>query len=178
VRSSTAFGVALVSIWVLAWGSLTWANLVSGVVVCAVLYLAVPEMRHAGHRVVVRPVPLARLAGRYLWDVVASNAQVAREVLRLRPRLSTAVVRVPLDGCTDEMLTALANLVIMTPGTMPVEVERDPPAMYVHVLHFSDVGSVRQDVWSLRDQVLAAFGTREALAAAARESSEPGEGTP
>jgi multicomponent Na+:H+ antiporter subunit E len=143
---------------VLAWGSLTWANLAGGVVVVAVLFLAVPEMRHAGHRVVVRPAPLARLAGRYLWDVVVSNAQVTREVLRPRPRMSTAVVRVPLDGCTDEMLTTLASLVAMTPGTMPVEVERDPPAMYVHVLHFSDVDRVREEIWSLRDQILRAFG--------------------
>lgn len=152
------FGVVLVAIWVLAWGSLTWANLASGVAVCVVLFLALPEMRRTRHRIIVRPVPVARLVARYLWDVVASNVQVAREVLTPRPRMSTAVVRVPLDGCTDEMLTALASLVAMTPGTMPVEVERDPPAMYVHVLHFSDVDRAREEIWSLRDQILQAFG--------------------
>jgi multicomponent Na+:H+ antiporter subunit E len=152
------FGVVLVAIWVLAWGSLTWANVAGGVAVWVVLFLALPEVRRTRHRIVVRPVPVARLLARYLWDVVVSNAQVAREVLTPRPQMSTAVVRVPLDGCTDEMLSALASLVVMTPGTMPVEFERDPPAMYVHVLHFSDVDRVRQEIWSLRDQILLAFG--------------------
>ena len=152
------FGVVLVAIWVLAWGSLTWANVASGVAVTAGLFVAVPDLRHAGHRVVVRPLPLAGLVVRYLRDVVVANAQLTREVLTRRPRMSTAVVRVPLAGCSDEMLTVLADLVAMTPGTTPVEVEHDPPVMYVHVLHFTDADRVRQDIWSLRDQLLAAFG--------------------
>jgi multicomponent Na+:H+ antiporter subunit E len=152
------FGAVLVAIWVLAWGSLTWANVASGVAVTAGLFVAVPDLRHAGHRVVVRPLPLAGLVVRYLRDVVVANAQLTREVLTPRPRMSTAVVRVPLAGCSDEMLTVLADLVAMTPGTTPVEVEHDPPVMYVHVLHFTDADRVRQDIWSLRDQLLAAFG--------------------
>jgi multicomponent Na+:H+ antiporter subunit E len=152
------FGAVLVAIWVLAWGSLTWANVASGVAVTAGLFVAVPDLRHVGHRVVVRPLPLAGLVMRYLRDVVVANAQLTREVLTPRPRMSTAVVRVPLAGCSDEMLTVLADLVAMTPGTTPVEVEHDPPVMYVHVLHFTDADRVRQDIWSLRDQLLAAFG--------------------
>ena len=66
-----------------------------------------------------------------------SNALLTREVLRPRPRLSTAIVRVPLAGCSPEALTTIANLVAMTPGEMPVEVEADPPVMYVHVLQFT-----------------------------------------
>jgi multicomponent Na+:H+ antiporter subunit E len=160
VRTSTAFGAVLVAIWVLAWGSLSWANLLSGLAVCVALFLALPELRHAGRRVVVRPLPLVRLAVRWLRDIVVANAQVTREVLTPRPRMSTAVVRVPLPGSSDEMLTVLANLVAMTPGTMPVDVERNPPAIFVHVLHFDDVDRVRREIWSLRDQILEAFGEK------------------
>jgi multicomponent Na+:H+ antiporter subunit E len=183
VRSSVAVAVMMLAIWVLAWGSASWANVASGVVVVATLLIVVPDARRAGRRLVVRPVPVARLVVRYLHDVVVSNAQITREVLRPRPRLSTAIVRVPLAGCTPEALTVIANLVAMTPGETPIEVEADPPVMYVHVLQFTSVDEVRRGIWGLRDQVLAAFGTEEAIAAARAEEQAaglpgPGEESP
>jgi multisubunit Na+/H+ antiporter MnhE subunit len=99
-------------------------------------------------------------------------------VLRPRPRLSTAIVRVPLAGCTPEALTLVANLVAMTPGETPIEVEADPPVMYVHVLRFTSADEVRRVIWALRDQVLEAFGTEEAIAAARAEEQSVGSRPP
>ena len=180
MRSSAVSAVLLLALWVLAWGSASWANVLSGAVVVGLLLLVVPDARGSGRRVVVRPVPLARLAAHNVRDVVVSNAQLAREVLRPRPRLSTAIVRVPLDGCSPQVLTAIANLVAMTPGEAPVEVEADPPVLYVHVLRFTSADEVRQGIWTLRDQVLAAFGSEEAIAAAQRSGANaaPPSGTP
>jgi multicomponent Na+:H+ antiporter subunit E len=183
VRSSVAIAVMMLAIWVLAWGSASWANVVSGIVVVAALLVVVPDARRPGRRLIVRPVPLGRLLVRYLRDVVVSNAQITREVLRPRPRLSTAIVRVPLAGCTPETLTVIANLVAMTPGETPIEVEADPPVMYVHVLQFTSADEVRRGIWGLRDQVLATFGTDEAIAAARAEEQAagiplPGEARP
>lgn len=169
VRSSWVFAAMLLAIWLLAWGSLSWANVASGVLVVVALLVALPDVRHRDEPVIVRPVPLARLGAHYLRDVVVSNAQLAREVLRPRPRIRTAIVRVPLAGCTPDVLTAVANLVAMTPGQMPVEVEDDPPVIYVHVLQYTSADEVRRAIWDLRDQVLAAVGTREEIAAAQAE---------
>jgi multicomponent Na+:H+ antiporter subunit E len=174
MRSSAVVAVLLLALWVLAWGSASWANVASGVVVVGLLMVAVPEARGAGKRLIVRPVPMLRLAVHYLRDIVVSNAQLTREVLRPRPRLSTAIVRVPLAGCSPEALTTVANLVTMTPGEMPVEVEADPPVMYVHVLQFTSADEVRRGIWALRDEVLAAFGTDEAIAAARAEEAAGG----
>jgi multicomponent Na+:H+ antiporter subunit E len=174
MRSSTVFGAGLVTLWVLGWGSLTWANLITGVIVTVAVFVALPEVRR-GQRIVVRPLPLARLVGRALRDVVVSNALLTREVLQPRPRIRTAVVRVPLPGCGDGMLTALTNIVAMTPGTMPVEVEDDPPAMYVHVLRLDDVDRVRREIGSLHRQMVRAFGTPEEIAAAEAGAAEAGD---
>jgi multicomponent Na+:H+ antiporter subunit E len=174
VRSSVAIAVMMLAIWVLAWGSASWANVASGVVVVAALLIVVPDARRPGRWLIVRPLPLARLVVRYLRDVVVSNAQITREVLRPRPRLSTAIVRVPLAGCTPDTLTVIANLVAMTPGETPIEVEADPPVMYVHVLQFTSADEVRRGIWALRAQVLAAFGTDEAIAAARAEEQAAG----
>jgi multicomponent Na+:H+ antiporter subunit E len=173
MRSSVGFALVLVAIWVLAWGSLSWANVASGVLVAVGLLVAVPDVRHPSHMPVVRPVPLARLGVRLLRDLAMSNVLLAREVLAPRPRISTGIVRVPLAGCSDELLTLIANLVAMTPGTMPIEVERNPAVMYVHVLNLGSVEEVRHDIWRLRDLVVHALGSAEAIAALERETSRP-----
>jgi multicomponent Na+:H+ antiporter subunit E len=165
MRSSLGLVVLLVTIWVLAWGSLSWANLAGGLVVAGVLVLALPDARRRAHVPRVRPVPLARLGLRLARDLVVSNVVLTREVLTPWPRISTGVVEVPLPECSDEVLALLANLVALTPGTMPVEVERDPRVMVVHVLHLHSVEQVRRDIWSLRDLVVRAFGSPEAVAA-------------
>ncbi len=41
--------------------------------------------------------------------------------------------------------------------------------MYVHVLQLTSPDEVRRGIWALRDQVLAAFGTDEAIAVARAE---------
>jgi multicomponent Na+:H+ antiporter subunit E len=165
MRSSLGLVAMLVAIWLLAWGSLSWANLLSGLVVATGLVVALPDVRRRAHLPVVRPVPLLRLGLRLARDLVVSNVVLIREVLTPWPRISTGVVRVPLPECSDELLTVLANLVALTPGTMPVEVERDPGVMVVHVLHLHSVDEVRADIWSLRDLVVRAFGTPETIAA-------------
>jgi multicomponent Na+:H+ antiporter subunit E len=178
MRQSAGLAVLLVTIWVLAWGSLTWANVLSGVLVAAALLVVVPDVRRASHPPTVRPVPAARLVVRMLRDVAASNLQLAREVLTRGSGTATGVVRVPLAGCSDEMVTIVASLVAMTPGTMPVEVEQGPTVIYVHVLHLDDPDVVRRSIWRLRDQVVQAFGTPEAIAEVARVKAESlaGEG--
>jgi multicomponent Na+:H+ antiporter subunit E len=167
MRSSLGFVAMLQAIWLLAWGSLSWANVASGLAVALALLVAIPGIRRRSHLPVVRPVALARLAVRLARDLVVSNVLLTREVLAPRPRIRTGVVRVPLPECTDELLTLLANLVALTPGTMPVDVRRDPPEIAVHVLHLRSVDEVRRDIWSLRDLVVRAFGSPEAVAAVA-----------
>ena len=167
MRSSLGFVAMLLAIWLLAWGSLSWANVLSGLAVALALLVAIPGIRRRSHMPVVRPVALARLAVRLGRDLVVSNVLLTREVLAPRPRIRTGVVRVPLPECTDELLTLLANLVALTPGTMPVDVRRDPPEIMIHVLHLRSIDEVRRDIWSLRDLVVRAFGSPEAVAAVA-----------
>lgn len=172
MRRALGLAVVLVAIWLLAWGSLSWANLASGLAVSLGVLVLVPGARDVDHVPTVRPVGVARLVLRMLWDVSRSNVVLARQVLAAHPRINTGVVRVPLAGCSDEIVTIIASLVAMTPGISPVEVVQHPTVMYVHVLDLADPDEIRRSIWSLRDQVLAAFGTREALAEVARVKAD------
>ena len=165
MRSTIGFVAAMVAIWLLAWGSLSWANLASGLAVALVLLVALPGERGRAHLPVVRPVPLARLGLHLARGLVVANVLLAREIVTPGSRISTGIVGVPLAGCSDELLTLVANLLALTPGTMPVEIERDPTVLYVHVLHLDNVEDVRRQIGHLRDLVVRAFGSAETVAA-------------
>jgi multicomponent Na+:H+ antiporter subunit E len=66
---------------------------------------------------------------------------------------------------SDGIVTVVANAVTLTPGTLTVDVHEPgddtPPTIYVHVLQFDDVESVRRDVLRLEQLAVRAFGTKQ-----------------
>jgi multicomponent Na+:H+ antiporter subunit E len=99
-----------------------------------------------------------------LLVTVRSNVELTREVLSRQSRIRTAVVGVPLPGCSDELLTLITNLLALSPGTMPIELRHDPIVLYVHVLHLTDIEEVRRQIVHLADLTVRAFGTADAVA--------------
>lgn len=162
---SIGYVVALALIWVLLWGSASPANVLSGVAVAAVLVLLVPGLRRrSGDRYAFRPVAIARFVGYVLLVTVRSNVELIREVLSRSSRIRTAVVGVPLPGCSDELLTLITNLLALSPGTMPLELRSNPNVLYVHVLHLTDIEQVRRDILRLTDLTVRAFASEETIA--------------
>jgi multicomponent Na+:H+ antiporter subunit E len=157
------YTIGLATIWVLLWGSASPANVVSGLLLGWLLVVAVPGLRGRGGGFAFRPVGIARLGGHLLRTVVTSNIRLTREVLS--PSIRTAVVGVPLPGCSDEVLTLISNLLALSPGTMPLELTQNPIVLYVHVLHLGDVEQVRREIIQLTDLTVRAFGAPDAVAA-------------
>ena len=157
--------IALAFIWVLLWGSASAANVVSGLAIGTVLVLLVPGLRRRGSGpVTFRPLAIARLVWHMLGVTVRSNVELTREVLSRSARLRTAVIGVPLPGCSDELLTLITNLLALSPGTMPIELRQDPTVLYVHVLHLTDVEDVRTEILRLTDLTVRAFASAETIA--------------
>jgi multicomponent Na+:H+ antiporter subunit E len=152
----------LLVVWLALWGQATTANILSGVAV-AVGVQFVPRHHHGG-RFAFRPVAALRFLLYFVRQLVTASIVVAAEVATRRNRINTGIVAVPLRGASDALVTLVADAVTLTPGTLTVQVMRDPPTLYVHVLHLKDVEEVRRSI--RRTEVLAvrAFGSREALA--------------
>jgi multicomponent Na+:H+ antiporter subunit E len=148
-------------VWLLLWGDVTPANVLSGVGV-ALVAASIAGPRRAG-QVVVRPVAALHLAGHFAVQLVAATAVVAWEIVTPRSRIRTGIVAVPLHGCTDAVATLIADVISLTPGTLTVEVDRDPLTLYVHVLHLRDVDQVRRGVRRIEVLAVRAFGTSAAL---------------
>jgi multicomponent Na+:H+ antiporter subunit E len=164
VLSTFAQGVWMVVLWVVLWGELSLANVVSGVAVTLVLLTLLPLGRGKRGSFHVRPLWALWFAGYFLVKLVQSNLIVAWEIVTPGDRTTTGVVAVPLRDCGDGLVTLIANCITLTPGTLTLEIRREPTTLYVHVLHLRDIEAVRRDIRQLERMAVRAFGTPEALA--------------
>ena len=151
----------LIAVWLLAWGEVTVANALSGLVAAAVLLLAFPPHRRPTAPRRVSPVGVARLVVYVLVQLVPSNVLVAREVLSRRSRIRTGVLAYPLHHPSDEVLSLMAHVIALTPGTMTVEATREPSVLYVHFLLLADLDQARRTVARLERLAVAALGGTE-----------------
>jgi multicomponent Na+:H+ antiporter subunit E len=150
---------ALVVVWVFAWGDLSVANVLSGVAVGLLLLTTFPVGRlpDRGGRT-LRLLPALRLVGVFLVNLVASNVAMARDILDGGRRIETGVVACPLRVDSDGIATFLTNVLTLSPGTLPLEVDHDPPVLYVHVLHMADRERIIATVRRLEELAVATYG--------------------
>lgn len=152
---------ALVVLWLLAWGELSVANVVSGAVVAAALLIAFPpRVRRGTAR--IRPLGAVRLGLYVARQLVTSNLLVAREIVSPRSNVRTGVLAYEVRRPSDEVVTLMANVMALTPGTMTVEATREPAVLHVHFLLLADVDAARRTIARLEDVVVGAVGDRPA----------------
>jgi multicomponent Na+:H+ antiporter subunit E len=151
--------VLLLALWLLAWGEISIANVVSGIALIVVLFLVFPTARHRGPRVRVHPIAVSRLVAYVLTQLAVSNVLVAREIVSRRSRMRTGVIGYRVQQPSDLTVTLMANILALTPGTMPVDVTHDPTTIYVHFLLLSDVEDARRTIGRLEKLVVGAVAT-------------------
>ena len=162
------YAIGLAAAWVMLWDQVSVANVVGGLLVAAVLLAAFPlRPVPVAERRRVRPLALVRLVGAILRDVVVSNVHVSRATVSRNQRLRTGVVACRLRATSPKVLSTLANILALSPGTMAVDATRDPTTLYVHVLLLDSVVGVRRRVARLERLVVDALGTTADRAAIA-----------
>ncbi|WDZ86529.1 Na+/H+ antiporter subunit E [Micromonospora cathayae] len=177
--------VFLVAVWVLLWGTFTWANVISGLVVVAVLLTVfpLPPVTFAGR---IHPWGLLRFTGRFLVDLVVASAQIAGLALRFGHTPRGAIIAVPLRIASDLNLTLTAEALSLVPGSLILEADRSTGTLYIHVLGvhtLDDVERFRRSVLALEERIIAAIGSpdeQRRMAAATRTGPPPAdlEGAP
>jgi multicomponent Na+:H+ antiporter subunit E len=120
-------------LWAVLWGSLSPLVVTAGFVVALAVVVAfpLPSVRTPAGR---RPLRVAGLLGRLAVDLVRSAATVAWEAVRYGSKTSAAIVEVHLQADTDLLVTTVANLTTLTPGTLVLEIDRRGQILYVHAL--------------------------------------------
>lgn len=156
----------LVALWLLLWGSISVANVLSGLLVALlVLVVILPDSLAGRHRPAIRPLAILRLVGRITYDLLRANLVVAKEIVTPDSAVSTGIIEVPIPHGSPTVLTLVASVLALSPGILPLEVVEDPGAIYVHVLHLDDVEEVRSGIDHLAVLTIKAFGSNEAVAA-------------
>ncbi|BBY59074.1 Na+/H+ antiporter subunit E [Mycolicibacterium sarraceniae] len=166
--------VWLTLVWLLLWGTVSVANVLSGVVVALAitLLLPLPSVPVQGR---LHPLSLLWLVLRVAWWLAQSSVQVAWLAIRPgRPPLS-AVLRGHLALKSDLVLALAVNIMNLTPGTIVLEIDQARRLVYVHVVDVGNeraVGRFYRQVAELERMMIAAFERDSEWRPAASESEE------
>jgi multicomponent Na+:H+ antiporter subunit E len=153
--------VWLTVVWVALWGQLSAVTIVGGVLVAAAVCLVFP-LPPLGLHLRIHPVRLAWLAIRFVADVVRASAEVSWTTLQFHRQPRNAVIEVDLRTHSDFVLTVVAEMVSLVPGSLVVEARRSTHTLFLHVLDAQDqagVDKMRREVLHLERRVARAFGT-------------------
>lgn len=143
---SATINLILTLVWAGLLGSFSLANLVSGFIVSYALLWFVTRGQN-GHDTYFDKLPRALgFVGYYLWELVKSNAIIAYDVLTPTHHMKPGVIGIPIEAETDLEITALANLITMTPGTLSLDVSPDRKTLYVHAMYIHDPEQLRRDI--------------------------------
>ncbi len=126
-------------VWILLWGSLSAANIVSGLTIALLItvLLPLPVVPVEGR---VHVLSLLRLIAVMAYELALSSLQVAWLAIKPGPPPLSAVLRAHLAIKSDLVLALAVNMITLTPGSVVLEIDRVRRMVYVHVL---DVGSDR-----------------------------------
>jgi multicomponent Na+:H+ antiporter subunit E len=127
----------LTLVWMLLWGTVSVANVVSGLAIALMitLLLPLPAVPVEGR---VHPLSLLLLIVVVGYELVVSSLQVVWLAIRPGPPPRSAVLRAHLDIKSDLVLALAVNILTLTPGSIVLEIDQVRRLIYVHVI---DVGS-------------------------------------
>jgi multicomponent Na+:H+ antiporter subunit E len=82
----------------------------------------------------------------FLGELIMSNLAVLRVVLSPSVQVRSGVIAVPTELTSELALTALANMITLTPGTLTLDISPDRRYLFVHTLNLADPEAVKRDI--------------------------------
>lgn len=171
-RPQLRMSVVTAVIWVLLWGDLSLANLVSGFLLGLLItwVFPLPPIDFHGR---FRLWPHTKLIAILLFDLVRSSFVVAAQAFHFGHTMRNAVVRVDLKTHSDLYLTLTSELVSLVPGSLVMEARRQESVVYLHVMDVrspADIADARRKVLQAEERVVSSFGSDDEVAALREES--------
>lgn len=153
--------IALVALWMLLWGELSWGSFVIGLVVALVV-------------TTVFYLPPVELSGRFnlFWLAVflvifAGQVAAGSVVVAARafgpPIKRNAIIAVPLRTSSDVIMTMTAIVVTLIPGSVVIDIDRNNAVLYIHVFAQKDAAAVerfRAGVYVTERRIVRAIGSK------------------
>ncbi len=159
--SSFLINILLALLWTAVNGSFTIATFGMGFLVGYGIMLLV-STAFGRSRYHVRIIQALRFFAFYIKEVILSSLRVAHDVLTPRAHMNPGVIALKLDARSAVEITALANLISLTPGSLTMDVSRDRRTLYFHAMYIDDddVAAVRRAIKrDLESRIMELFGT-------------------
>lgn len=129
----------LTGVWVLLWGTWSWANVLGGfaVALLVTLLLPLPPVAVQGR---VRFLAVAKLIAVVAYYSIMSSLQSAWLAIRIAAPPETGVMRRQVSIRSDLVFTLMVDALNLVPGTIVIDIDTRRRLLYIHVL---DLGSDR-----------------------------------
>lgn len=155
--------LALVVLWLALWGHVDLISLATGIAFAlgVVRVFHLPAVSLSGR---FNPLWFLAFAGLFLGRLLAASFQVAWIALRPVRQPRSSVIRVPLRTRSDFILTLVAEVSALVPGSVLVETDRYASTLYLHVLDGDDeakLRTARDEAHEFESLLALALGTRD-----------------
>ena len=135
--------VSLFTIWMILTGSLEFSNIVVGLIVSSGIALVYTKSFKEDDIEMISPYWLGVYIVVFLKNIITSNIQISKRILRKDMRLAPAIVAVKTDLKSDWKKLLLANSITLTPGTLTLDVKGD--TLYIHTIEY-DKEKKKEDI--------------------------------
>jgi multicomponent K+:H+ antiporter subunit E len=131
--------IALIVLWLLLNNTFSFGHILLGTLLGIMIPWFTNRFWPERPRICKRRLFLKFFFGTFLYDVVVANLNVVRLILQPDiSRLQPKFIEVPLDTYDPLVITLLANVISMTPGTVSTEITADKKTLIVHGLNVPD----------------------------------------
>ena len=129
-----AFIVWILLTWPFVDGQIDWQVIVAGIIVSAIVAIIFHEILPKEHHVFISPVRIFWFMVYipvFFYYVIKANFDVVYRALHPAMPIKPGIVKIKTDLKTDSGITALANSITLTPGTLTVDLT-DDGYLYIH----------------------------------------------
>ena len=129
-----AFIVWVVVAWPFVDGQIDLQVMVAGLIASVIVAVLFHEMLPKEHRVFISPVRVfwgIVYVPVFIYFMIKANFDVVYRALHPQMPIRPGIVKIKTNLKTDSAITALANSITLTPGTMTVDVT-DDGFLYIH----------------------------------------------
>jgi multicomponent Na+:H+ antiporter subunit E len=124
----------IIGTWPFADGKVDLQLMTAGVIAAAIVAVLFTEILPKEHKVLISPVRIFWLLlylPVFFYYVIKANLDVVYRVLHPKMPIKPGIVKIKTDLKTDSGITALANSITLTPGTLTVDLT-DDGCLYIH----------------------------------------------
>ena len=79
-------------------------------------------------------------------ELLVANWAVVKQVLSPQLKARAGIIAYPLELQDDILITLLANMITLTPGTLSVEVAPDRRFLFIHILDIADIEEEKRKI--------------------------------